>query len=69
VSKLLNSKTIVNENPAKLFLLSKNILTFPEFPKTGVFGTVLKLSQNGEKWLFMCAETRFKIKVPKARAF
>jgi predicted proteasome-type protease len=37
--------------------------------KTSVFGTLLKLSRNGEKRLFLCAETRLKIKVPKAAPF
>jgi hypothetical protein len=37
--------------------------------KTSVFGTLLKLSRNGEKWLFLCAETRIKIKVPKPTPF
>jgi hypothetical protein len=37
--------------------------------KTSVFGTLFNSSQNGEKWLFLCAKTRIKIKVPKPAPF
>jgi hypothetical protein len=37
--------------------------------KTSVSGTLLKLSRNGEKRLFLCVKTRPEIKVPKPAPF